>query len=93
MMRDIGDPRDSDGKTSATILGLRTFAATAQPVRNREKMSNCTFCDSAVITMPAMKKTLATLKTRYRPQTSENGAMTSGPAASPSSQIVTKSVA
>lgn len=75
------------------IAGLRTFAATANPVKNRENINIEDEGDSAARTTPKMKIRFAMLKTGYRPNTSDNGAIKRGPAASPSSQTVTRSMA
>lgn len=74
---------------SPMIAGLRTFEATANPVKNREKMKRCVVGLIAASMVPRMKTMLATMKTGYRPYISESGAISRGPAASPSSQTVT----
>lgn len=61
MTADIAAPRDSEGNMSAIMTGLRTLVATAQPVRNREKIRSLMFWLSAVMTIPTMKQQLATL--------------------------------
>lgn len=81
----------SGSKISPTIAGPRTFDVTNRPDRIRERMNCGVVCAVAANTAAAVKKTLQTLRTGYRPNVSERGAMRRGPAASPSSQIVTSS--
>ncbi len=93
MIRDIGEPLCSDGKISPMIAGLRTLLATANPVKNREKMKMDVDGLKAPSRTEMMKRMFAALKTGYRPNISESGAMKRGPAASPSSQMVTSMIA
>jgi len=62
MINDIPDPRDSEGKMSPIMAGLRTFEATATPVRKRLKTRSPVVGLEAVSTMPKMKMIFATLK-------------------------------
>lgn len=66
-MRAIPEPRDSDGKISPMMAGLRTFEATAKPVKKRAKMKRLVVWLKAASATPRMKIMLATLKTGYRP--------------------------
>ena len=63
MTRDIPEPRNSDGYISPMIAGLRTFEATANPVRKREKMNRPTVSVKAASKTPRMKMMFAALKT------------------------------
>lgn len=72
------------------IAGLSTFAVTDRPVSARAKMNWLTVVDVAARTVERMRQVLPMFMIGYRPCSSESGAMRSGPAASPSSQIVTR---
>lgn len=74
---------------SPTIAGLRTLVATAQPVRKREKMRRSMLWLNTEIKIPTTKRAFAALYVGHRPNISDNGAMNKGPAASPSSHMVT----
>lgn len=91
MMRLMAAPRSSGGKRSPTMAGLRTLEATAMPVRARAAMSCGTERARAASRVERAKSAPAALTMAYRPATSESGPMRSGPAASPNSQMVTRS--
>lgn len=91
IMSDIAVPRCSLMKMSPTMAGLRTFAATATPVRALAAMNTFVLCDTAAMTVMPTKSTLATFRTRYLPNISLRGPINRGPVASPSSHIVTSS--
>lgn len=59
----IALPRCALGNISPMMAGLSTLLATAQPVRNRAKMSKLTDWLRAEMATPAMKRTLQALKT------------------------------
>ena len=61
-MRDIPEPRDSDEKISPMIAGLRTFEATANPVKKRLNTRSPVVELSAARPMPKIKMMFATLK-------------------------------
>jgi hypothetical protein len=67
MIKDIPDPRDSDGNMSPMMAGLRTFEATANPVKKRLKTRRPVVGLDAVRTTPRIKMMFATLNVEYRP--------------------------
>lgn len=75
---------------SPMIAGFRTLAATDKPVNMRAAMNILEDEDDAATRVQMMKPTLHPFMTGYRPRSSERGAMSRGPAASPSSQMVTR---
>jgi hypothetical protein len=90
-MKLIAVPLCSEINMSPTMAGLRTFDATARPVKNLAAMSTADVGEREAMIVAAMNKMLAPFITGYLPNTSDSGAMNRGPAASPSSQIVTRS--
>lgn len=56
-------------------------------------MNKLVDCDPAAMSVKIIKRQLQTFMTKYRPRSSDKGALRSGPAASPSSQMVTMSAA
>ena len=90
MMRLMAEPRSSETNMSPMMAGLRTFEATARPVRARAAIMTPVLWLKAANIEAVTKSIFAPFTTGYRPIISESGAMNSGPAASPSSHIVTR---
>lgn len=83
-------PRCSGGNTSPTMGGYSTLDETAAPVRARAATSAPVLRERAASSVARMKSALVPCRRGARPRASERGAMSSGPAASPSSHIVTR---
>src|SRR3569833_272331 len=87
----MATPRLSGANMSPTMAGLRTFDATARPVRARAVMNSVVLWLTAARMMHATKRELQKFMSGYLPYISDSGAMSSGPAASPSSHMVSRS--